>query len=148
LPPLSPALRARRLLTLTLRDLRRLARGRRQSDWEGRVNGRISVLPGAAMHTEQARLMAARSAGGEMIRLRCIARQLAFGADLEASLASVARADSATATANLSRLDAALAARGDAGPEAQLILRARGSISALSEALTEYAAYFDERAPA
>src|SRR5262249_20134446 len=39
LPPLSPTVRARRLLDLTLRDLRRLAAGRISesvSDWEGR----------------------------------------------------------------------------------------------------------------
>jgi hypothetical protein len=33
LPPLSPAYRARRLLALTLRDLRRLATGRAHSPW-------------------------------------------------------------------------------------------------------------------
>src|SRR3981189_2451436 len=33
LPPLSPAYRARRLLALTLRDLRRLATGRAHSHW-------------------------------------------------------------------------------------------------------------------
>ena len=37
LPPLSPAFRTRRLLALTLRDLRRLAIGRSQPDWQGRV---------------------------------------------------------------------------------------------------------------
>src|SRR5204863_9600637 len=35
IPPLSPAFRTRRLLALTLRDLRRLALGRRFHDWEG-----------------------------------------------------------------------------------------------------------------
>ena len=38
LPPLSPAFRTRRLLALTLRDLRRLAIGRNQHDWEGHVH--------------------------------------------------------------------------------------------------------------
>ena len=51
LPPLSPAFRTRRLLALTLRDLRRLATGpipRTPDDWEGRVYGRLSALPDAA----------------------------------------------------------------------------------------------------
>src|SRR5271155_315639 len=50
-PPLSPMLRARRLLALTLRDLRRLARGWipwSADGWEGRVYSRLCVLPNAA----------------------------------------------------------------------------------------------------
>jgi uncharacterized membrane protein YccC len=45
MPPLSPAFRTRRLLALTLRDLRRLAEGCPQNDWEGHVIGRLSVMP-------------------------------------------------------------------------------------------------------
>ena len=44
LPPLSPALRTRRLLALSLRDLRRVATGsvpRTPDDWEGRMYGRL-----------------------------------------------------------------------------------------------------------
>jgi uncharacterized membrane protein YccC len=40
LPPLSPAYRTRRLLVLTLRDLRRLATGRTYRDWFGHIGGR------------------------------------------------------------------------------------------------------------
>jgi uncharacterized membrane protein YccC len=46
LPPLSPAFRARRLLALTLRDLRRLATGPAlwtADDWEGRICGRLAA---------------------------------------------------------------------------------------------------------
>ena len=46
MPPLSPAFRTRRLLALTLRDLRRLATGpipRTPDDWEGRMYGRLSA---------------------------------------------------------------------------------------------------------
>jgi uncharacterized membrane protein YccC len=43
LPPLSPAFRTRRLLEVTLRDLRRLARGHVFTDWEGRIYGRLSA---------------------------------------------------------------------------------------------------------
>jgi uncharacterized membrane protein YccC len=44
LPPLSPALRTRRLLALTLRDLRRLATGpapRTANAWESRLYSRL-----------------------------------------------------------------------------------------------------------
>src|SRR6202021_3954185 len=48
LPPLSPAQRTRRLLALTLRDLRRLTTGPippTPKSWESRIYGRLSALP-------------------------------------------------------------------------------------------------------
>ena len=48
IPPLSPAIRARRLLALTLADLRRLARRAspgRQDDWESRGVARLLAMP-------------------------------------------------------------------------------------------------------
>src|SRR6202007_1598970 len=51
LPQLPPALRARRLLALTLRDFRRLAARPSFSsvdDWIGRVSGRMVALPDQA----------------------------------------------------------------------------------------------------
>ena len=59
LPPLSPAFRTRRLLTLTLRDLRRLAVGpipRTPDHWQGRMYGRLSVLPDAAEPLQRSQL--------------------------------------------------------------------------------------------
>jgi uncharacterized membrane protein YccC len=141
LPPLSPAFRTRRLLALTLRDLRRLATGpipRTPDDWEGRVYGRLSVLPDAAEPLQRSLLLAALSMGTEIIQLRHIARRLDLGSDLDAALDSVARGDSGIATARLARLDQALAALPGAAA-----LRARGLILAISEALTQHSAYFD-----
>src|SRR5208283_6181803 len=45
LPPLSPALRTRRLLALALRDLHRLATRSQRSpvDWEGRMHSRLAA---------------------------------------------------------------------------------------------------------
>jgi uncharacterized membrane protein YccC len=144
-PPLSPAFRTRRLLALTLRDLRRLATGpipRTPDDWEGRVYGRLSVLPDAAEPLQRSLLLAALSMGTDIIQLRRIARRLDLGSDLDAALDSVARGDCGIATARLARLDQVLAAL--PGPAA---LRARGLILAMSEALTQHAAYFDAGAP-
>jgi uncharacterized membrane protein YccC len=45
LPPLSPEFRTYRLLVLSLRDLRRLARGHASSDWQIRIVSRLSVMP-------------------------------------------------------------------------------------------------------
>ena len=76
LPPVSPALRARRLLSFTLHDLRRLAIGSeppRSDDWDGRVLGRLTALPDQAEPLQRARLLAALSVGAEIIRLRQMA---------------------------------------------------------------------------
>jgi len=145
LPPLSPAFRTRRLMALALRDLRRLATGpipRTPDDWEGRMYGRFSALPDEARPLQRSQLVAALSVGTEMIRLRRIARRLGLGSELDAALEAMARGSSATATARLARLDDAFAS----GPGIAA-LRARGSILAISEALTQHAAYFDTGAP-
>jgi uncharacterized membrane protein YccC len=150
LPPLSPALRTRRLLALTLRDLRRLATGaiaRAPDDWEERLYGRLSALPDQAEPLQRSQLVAALSVGSEIIRLRRIAPRLGLGADLDMALAALAHGDSSGATARLARLDHFLAARPGAGPETQLTLRARSNILAISEALMQHASYFDAGAP-
>jgi uncharacterized membrane protein YccC len=145
LPPLSPALRTRRLLALTLRDLRRLATGRIRlhDDWEGRVYSRLSVLPDAAEPLQRAQLMTALSVGTEIIRLRRVARRFDLHRELDAALDAVARGDSMVATERLARLDQRLAALPSIRPGARGGLRARGSILAVSEALAHHAVYFD-----
>lgn len=146
LPALSPALRTRRLLTLSVRDLRRLARGaipRTAGEWEGRIYSRLSVLPDTAEPVQRAQLVAALSVGTEIIRLRHIAGRFALGVGLDAALAALARGDSALATGRLSRLDRSLAALPDTLPGGSIRLRARGSILAISETLAQYPAYFD-----
>jgi uncharacterized membrane protein YccC len=150
LPPLSPAFRTRRLLALTLRDLRHLATGAitRTSDaWDGRVYARLWALPEQALPLQRAQLLAALSVGSEIIRLRRIAPRLGLASDLDAALAALAHGHSAIATARLARLDHLLAARPGAEPETQLALRARSSILNVSEALAEHASYFDAGAP-
>ena len=150
LPPLSPAFRTRRLMALTLRDLRRLATGpipRAPGDWEGRIYGRLAALPDAAEPLQRSQLLAALAVGSEIIQLRRIAPQLGQGSDLDAALEALAQGNSAIATARLASLDDWLAARPEAGSEASLALQARGCILAISEALIQRASYFDAGAP-
>jgi hypothetical protein len=145
LPPLSPVFRTSRLLALTLRDLRRLAMGpipRTPDDWEGRMYGRLSVLPDAAEPLQRSQLVAALSVGIEIIQLRHIACRLGLASELDVVLEGVGRGDNAIATTRLARLDEVLAASPGAAA-----LRARSSILAMSEALTLHAAYFDAGAP-
>jgi uncharacterized membrane protein YccC len=146
-PPLSPAFRTRRLLDLAVRDLRRLAvhpAPSRFDDWEGRMYGRLSAMPEQATPLQRARMLAALSLGGEIIRLRPVVGRLGLGADLQRALAAVAQGQSATAITRLARLDEGLADRGATEPEP---LRARASILVISEVLREHAAYFDAGAP-
>jgi len=150
LPPLSPAFRTRRLLALTLRDLRRLAKGHvswMTDDWEGRIYGRLAVLPDAAEPLQRSQLLAASSLGTEIIQLRRIASSLGLGPDLDAALEALAQGNSAIATTWLARLDDRLASLPGAGSGAPLALQARGSILAISEALIEHASYFDAGVP-
>ncbi len=145
LPPLSPAYRARRLLELTLRDLRRLATGPipdSPEDWEQRMYARFALLPDQAEPLQRSWLTAALSAGSRIIRLRHLCRGSDPSFDLGTALEAVARGDCAAATARLANLDAALASR-----PGEAALRARGLVLAISEALTQHAAYFDAGAP-
>jgi uncharacterized membrane protein YccC len=146
LPPLSPALRTQRLLALTLRDLRRLTTGpvpRTSENWEGRVFSRLSGLPDAAEPLQRSQLLAALSVGIKIIELRHIARRYDLGSGLGAALAALAQGNTAMAVARLARFDEAIASRSGAGLGAMAALRARGGILAMSEALTQHAAYFD-----
>jgi uncharacterized membrane protein YccC len=151
LPPLSPALRTRRLLALTLRDLRRLTTGptpRTVNDWQGRLYNRLSVLPEEAEPIHRALLLAALSMGAEIIGLRRVARRFDLEVELGPALNAVARGDSSAAIERLGRLDRMLAGLPSAMPGARVRLRARASILAMSESLAHHPAYFDSGAAA
>lgn len=140
IPPLSPAFRTRRLLALTLRDLRRLATepiSRTPENWEGHMYGRLVALPDQAEPVQRAQMLAALSIGTEIMRLRRITRRMDLGSELDAALEALGRGDIARATARFAGLDDALATR-----QGVAALRARGSILALTEVLTQHAAYF------
>ncbi|MGH6846594.1 MAG: FUSC family protein, partial [Methylocella sp.] len=150
LPPLSPAFRARRLLALALRDLGRLAVGHipwTVMDWEGRIYGRLAVLPDAAEPLQRSQLVAALAVGTEIIQLRHITPRLGLGSDFDAALEALAQGNSALATTRLTRLDERLASLPDGGSAATLALHARGSILAISDLLIQHASYFDAGAP-
>jgi hypothetical protein len=85
-------------------------------------------------------MLAAFSVGTDIIQLRHICRRFDLGSHLDAALEAFARGSCATATARLADVDRALASRFGA-------LRARGLVLAISEALTQHAAYFDAGAP-
>jgi len=146
LPPLPPALRMRRLLSLTLSDLRRLAtapRPAKSEDWDGRMIGRLAAVPDQAEPLQRARLLAALSVGTEIIHLRHMGPRLGGADEVTAGLAAFAQGNSAAAIAWLHQLDHRLASDPDRRPETAGVLRARSRILVMSEALSEHASYFD-----
>jgi uncharacterized membrane protein YccC len=149
LPPLSPAFRARRLLALTLRGLRRLPMAPilpTRSRWESKGYSRLSALPEQAEPLQRAQLLAALSVGTEIIRLRRIARRIHLGVDVDAALEGVARRQSALAAERLALIYNALDVLSGVRPRAPITLRAQGSIRAISEALVRHGSYFDSEA--
>ena len=151
LPPLAPALQARRLLDLTLRDLRRLAIDPllpTSEDWESRIYGRLAALPDQAEPLQRAQLVAALSVGAEIVQLRRAAPHLGAAAELDAALDAFAQGNSALAIAQLHQLARRLASGPDAAPQTNVALRSRGRILVMSEALAEHASYFNTGAAA
>ena len=151
LPPLSPAIRVRRLLALTSRDLRRLAIARvlpTLDYWESRLYGRLIALPDQATPLQRAQLLATLSVGTEIIGLRQMATHLGTTAELDTALNDIALGHGAEAIAQLRQFDDRLASAHESGTEATMALRARGRILVISEALAEHGAYFEAGASA
>jgi uncharacterized membrane protein YccC len=146
LPPLSPAVRTRRLLALALRDLRCLAVARRlptSADWENRLYGRFLALPDQAAPSARTQLLAALSVGAEIIHLRHFAPRFVATAGLDAALKAFAQGNCSTAIGLLRQIDRGLGARADAKHPSATLLRMRGRILAVCEMFLEHASYFN-----
>jgi uncharacterized membrane protein YccC len=151
LPPLSPALRVRRLLALTSRDLRRLAIAPvlpTPDVWERGIYSRLTALPDQATPLQRAQLLAALSVGAEIIGLRQMATHLGTTAELDAALNAIALGHSSKAIAKLHQFDDRLASTHETGTAATMALRGRGRVLIISEAIAEHGHYFDAGAPA
>jgi len=128
-----------------LRDARRLATGpapETAREWAQATYSRLAALPEEAQPLERGRLVAALLLGTEMIRLRRASLRLGVSSDLDPALAAFAEGRSRIAVERLARLDDRLASP-RAWPEPSLVVGVRGSILAISEVLTQHAAYFD-----
>jgi hypothetical protein len=101
------------------------------------------ALPDEAQPLQRAQILAALSVATEIIQLRYITSRMDLGTELNAALEALGRGDVGLATACFGRLDDALSARPDTAA-----LRARGSILAMTEVLTQHAAYFEAGEPA
>jgi uncharacterized membrane protein YccC len=146
LPPVPPPVRARRLLALSLRDLRRISIASplpRLEDWESRMYGRLAALPNEAEPLQRARLLAALSVGSEIIQLRHLAARVGAAAKLEAAFAAFAQGNNTVAIAQLRQLDRQLVSAPDAAADEATVLRVRARTLVICEALSEHASYFD-----
>jgi len=146
LPPLSPQFRSRRLLDLTLRDLRLMATDptdKSNEDWKDRIYCRLMALPDKAEPLQRAQLLAALTVGMEMIDLCQLAARLGLLSELKLAFEDLGRGNSVTALSRFTQLDQRLSAMGDRSDLLLLAGRARSQILAISDALVQHREYFE-----
>ncbi|TCK28014.1 putative membrane protein YccC [Ancylobacter aquaticus] len=93
MPTIPPQLRARRLLALSLRDFRRLARGAGRTDhahWTALLTRRAEALPPQATPEDAGSLMALLSLGQAVIHLRTLMCREPVAGDLQRALDALA----------------------------------------------------------
>ncbi|MEP9398947.1 FUSC family protein [Mesorhizobium sp. KR2-14] len=147
-PPVSTRLRAQRLCDLTIRDLRRLAMGRRKwtlSQWQNRVYTRLTAMPGDAEPVLRSYLVSMLSAGLQLIRLQRLSRHGRIGVELSDVQICVAADDLAKLRAVIERTDAELAAIPDTQPGAAGRMRVRAALLAIVEAVDRQREYHWDR---
>jgi uncharacterized membrane protein YccC len=148
-PPLSSSFRTKRLLNLTLRDLRHLAMDRLSvsaEDWRGHIFSRLAALPEHAQPLARAQFLAAAFLGAEIIHLGHDAAAFELQLQFDAALQTFAEGNTAAAIAQLRQLDHRLASTEKV--DTRLAARTRGRILAICDALVDHHAYFDTGASA
>jgi uncharacterized membrane protein YccC len=140
IPPLSPLLRSQRLLSLSLHDLRRLAIAPdpRFRSWEARLYSRIAALPDSSEPRQRAVLITALTVGISIVSLRQAAPRLDFGGELDAALRHFSSGDCSATIVLLEAADRRLA-----GDDDLTVMRARGQLLAIREALSDHRVYFE-----
>jgi uncharacterized membrane protein YccC len=145
-PPVPPPIRVRRLLSLTLADLRRLARRSAPGTleaWEGRGFSRLLALPDEAQPVQRAELVSMVAVGKEILRLRHAAPRFIPSGALDAALAALADGRSREAGERLMEVDRKLATLPPAWARRRIAMRLRASILAICGQLSEFPSCFD-----
>ena len=151
LPPLSPAVRARRLRDMALTELRRMVlkpEPPAQDAWEQRMYGLLASMPDAAQPVDRTRLVSAYSVGTEVIALRALAHLLPLEPEFSAALAALSDGDARLAISRFNELDRRLETAGGREADQRLAQRARAGLIAITEALQRRAAFFEGRVTA
>jgi uncharacterized membrane protein YccC len=148
IPPLSIQLRSQRLVDLSIRDLGRLAAGRRHwtlGQWQSRVYARLLAMPEEAEPVQRSYLVATLSVGWQLIRLQRLSRHDRIGAEISEVQASLAAGDLPKLKRVLGEIDRELAAIPSAQPGARGRMRARAALRAIGEAVNRQNEYFESR---
>jgi hypothetical protein len=143
LSPLSPARRIRRLLALTLRDLRRLTARRtrfEQETWIGLVSQRLAVMPEQTSLEQEAQLLAGLSVGEASIKLLEARPHLPGSDALDRAFGCLAESNVAGARDWLAHFCAAQP--GGASSEARRGMYAAVQATLIADALTRHAGFF------
>ena len=142
IPPVPMRIRADRLIGLTLRDLRRMAAGRRRlsaEDWENRVYARLIALPEDVDPAYGLRLVAALSVGLQVIRLKNLPdRPDRLGQDIDETLRALAAGDRSAMMAGLDRVDRSAAA----SASDRVTLRIRTAIQVIRDVMPRHGGDF------
>jgi uncharacterized membrane protein YccC len=145
-PPVSPCIQSQRLVDLSLRDLRRLAIGRRNwtlGNWQNRIYARLTSMPEDAKPIQRSCLVASLSVGIEVIRLRRLSRDGRIGSHLPDVLANLAAGNLPELREALTMADREIASIPDARPGAPVRLTARSALLAIGEAVNRQREYFE-----
>ena len=145
IPQPSPKVRAQRLVDLSIRDLRRLAAGRRRwtfMQWQGRMYSRLAELPPDCEPVQRSRLAAALTVGVQVIRLRHLALDRRIGAEISDILDALAAGDLPRLQHTLTELDKEIASIPGEQPGMRGRMRARAMLLAISEAVDRQGDYF------
>ncbi len=143
-PPMAPAQRTRRLIRLSVRDLRRLIGTRREADprrWQALLTRRLESLPAEASLDQSGALLALLAMGLAVLQLRGAPAGRAQGEALEAALAALANGRLSAALEQLGAVRRRIAAEG-AGTERQ------AHVAVLTDAIMTHAALLGALDPA
>jgi uncharacterized membrane protein YccC len=148
IPPVSTRIRSQRLVDLSIRDLRRLAAGRRRwtlPRWQSRIYARLIALPEEAEPVQRSYLVSVLSVGLQVIRLQRLSRHGRIGAEISDIQASLAAGDLAKLRVILHALDQEIASIPDSRQGARGRLRARSALLAVGEAVNRQSEYFESQ---
>ncbi len=148
IPHLPLRIRSQRLVDLSIRDLRRLAAGKRNwtlREWQGRIYARIIEMPGAAAPVQRSYLVATLSVGIQVIRLSHLTRHGQISPKLAEMRENLAQGDLNMLRRTLDDLGDELAAVPDIVPGTRGRLRVRSALLAIEDAINRHSGYFESR---
>lgn len=140
--------RTRRLLGLSVRDLRRLAVRRRwvsRADWTSLISCRLAAMPATATREQLAQLVAALSSGEAVIQLRDSRRTFVGTDHLDCALAALGGGNIPATRYWLAKFVAVLSEGEASGSLAAL--RGQAAASVVADALASHSAFFADAPP-